>query len=418
MSLTNFSIMETMRIGFLSFRIAGNDGVSLEAVRWRTVLTRMGHKVIFIAGELDQKGVLLPDLHFTNPQIHRIHEAIVSENIPYKQVESRIFSLAGEIEGELREVFRQYHCDQLIVANVFSLPMHFPLAVALERVITELEIPTISRNHDFWWERSRYAKSSYFDFFRRYFPPGDPIIRHVTINNIAQREMKDRTGLSSTVIGDSFDFKSKLNRLDQYALHWRKDFKIKEDNLVFLQPTRIVARKRIEVAIDLVKRLNDERIILVLSGNPTDEGIEYALNLRETIAKSGIRYEFIGHRIDAKRKIINDNRVYTLWDCFVNCDFVTYASSVEGFGNQLIEAIYFKKPLLINRYAVYKSDLEPLGIKAVTMNGYLTDRAVQKVKDLLDNEDLRKRFVEQNFRIGQDHFSFEVLREKLKSLGL
>lgn len=406
-----------MRIGFLSFRIAGNDGVSLEAVRWRTVLERLGHKVTFIAGELDQHGILIPDLHFTNPQIYRIHDAIVNENLPYKQVENDIFSWAGRIEGQLRSAFRRYSSDHLIIANVFSLPIHFPLTVALERVVTELGIPTVARHHDFWWERSRYAKSSYFDFFRRYFPPADPLITHVTINKMAQREMKQRTGLSSMVIGDSFDFNSSLNKLDRYSSFWRKDFGIKEHDLVFLQPTRIVARKGIEIAITLVKKLEDSRIVLVLAGDPTDEGIEYALHLRQLIAKENIRCLFIGHRVNARRKIIEDRRIYTLWDCFANADFVTYPSTLEGFGNQFIEAVYFKKPILVNRYAVYKTDLEPLGFDAVTINGRLTDHAISEVKNILGDPARRNRITEKNFKIAKKHFSFEALDKKLKALG-
>lgn len=406
-----------MRIGFLSFRIAGNDGVSLEAVRWKKVLERMRHKVTFIAGELDQQGVLLPNLHFTTPQIHRIHDAIINENIPYKKVEKQIFSLAGTIEGELRDVFRRYHCDHLIVANVFSLPMHFPFTVALERVITELKIPTVSRNHDFWWERKRYAKSSYFDFFKRYFPPTDSLIKYVTINKIAQRAMQERVGVKSLVIGDSFDFKSHLSKLDKFSSSWRKDFDIKDSDLVFLQPTRIVPRKRIELSIELVKKLNDNRIILVLAGDPTDEGLEYAWKLKEILTQAEIRAQFIGHRVNAKRKIINNQRIYSLWDCFANCDFVTYPSSVEGFGNQFIEAVYFKKPILVNRYQTFKTDLEPLGFEVVAINGKLTNRAVKQVKEILENSKLREEMTEKNFSIGQKHFSFEALKKKLKKLG-
>lgn len=406
-----------MRVGFLSFRIAGNDGVSLEAVRWKTVLKRLRHQVTLIAGELDQKGILIPDLHFTSPQIHRIHEAIVEENLPYKEVERQIFSWAGRIEGELRDVFRRYDFDRLIVANVFSIPLHFPLAVALERVITELEVPTVSRNHDFWWERPKYAKSSYFDFFRRYFPPGDPLIQHITINSLAKEELKRRTGLSSTVIGDSFDFRSRLNRLDHFSKSWRQDFQIKASDLVFLQPTRIVARKRIEIAIELVKKLEDNRVVLVLAGDPTDEGLEYALELRDLLKTAGIRAHFIGHRVNARRKIIAGRRIYTLWDCFANCDFVTYPSKLEGFGNQFIEAVYFKKPVLVNRYEVYKRDLEPLGFEVVEINGKLSNQAVRQVKKLVTDPSLRLRTTERNFAIGAKHFSFEALAKKLRSLG-
>lgn len=146
-----------MKIVFLSTRIAGNDGVSLEAVRWRRILEGLGHKVTFVAGELDRKGILLPELHFQKPGVVRLHDAVISGENNYRQIEKRIFEMAGKIEGSLREMLNNgKKPDLLITANVFSLPMHFPLAVALSRVIDDVGIPTIARHHDFWWERERF----------------------------------------------------------------------------------------------------------------------------------------------------------------------------------------------------------------------------------------------------------------------
>ena len=45
--------MESKRIGFISFRFAGTDGVSLESAKWAEVLERNGHSCFYLAGELD-----------------------------------------------------------------------------------------------------------------------------------------------------------------------------------------------------------------------------------------------------------------------------------------------------------------------------------------------------------------------------
>ena len=406
-----------MRIGFLSFRIAGNDGVSLEARRWKTVLERLGHRVVFVAGELDVRGILIPELHFTNPQIYAIQEAVIKNHKSYTAVEKDIFSLAGKIEGELRDVFQRYTFDHLIVANVFSLPLHFPLAIALERVITELKLPTVARHHDFWWERQSYLKSSCFTFFQRYFPPKQPLLTHVTISSLANSQLIKRFGITSHVIPDSFDFKSKLASIDEFSANWRSDFDIKPTDIVFLQPTRIVPRKNIELSIELLKKLNDPRAVLVLVGDPSDEGLEYAWKLYDLTKKKNIRAKFIGHRVGSSRAIKKHQRIYTLWDCFANCDFVTYPSSVEGFGNQFIEAVYFQKPILVNRYHVYKTDIKPLGFAAIEINGKITNQTINKVKHLLNDLQARKRMTDNNFKLGNLHFSFEALQQKLKKLG-
>jgi hypothetical protein len=46
-------------------------------------------------------------------------------------------------------------------------------------------------------------------------------------------------------------------------------------------------------------------------------------------------------------------KIYSLADIYPHADFVTYPSLIEGFGNAFLEAIYFRKPLLMQRYDGY-----------------------------------------------------------------
>ncbi len=407
-----------MHIGYLSFRIAGTDGVSLEAERWKIMLERMGHEVTMIAGELDRQGLLVPDISFTEPQIYDIHEQAIYHHAEFSKLKPTINKLAKKIKKELEEIFQKFEFDHLIVANVLSLPFHFALTVALERIIKQYKIPVTSRNHDFWWERERYLKPSWIPFFEQHFPPPvNPLIKHVVINSIAQKELKKRTGLESLVIGDSFDFTNNSDQPDCYSKHWRKDFKIKPDDIIFLQATRIVPRKKIELAVELVKRLNHPRSILVIASYAGDEGLEYQAYLKYLIKRAQIRALFIDERVGPRREIKKGKRIYTLWDCFANCDFVTYPSEFEGFGNQFIEAANFKKPIFVNRYEVYKADLEPLGFKTAAIDGQVTDKAVAEVEKILNNPKLRKQIVDTNYRIAKQHFSFEATQKKLAQLG-
>lgn len=406
-----------MKIGFISLRIAGNDGVSLEAERWAAVLERMGHQIVFIAGELDRRGILLPELHFNNPATVRIYEKVVYSHGTFEEIEKEIFSQAGPLEGQLREIIRKEEINQLIVANIFSLPMHLPLTVALARLIEEKQIPTVARHHDFWWERERFNNSTMFQFFAKYFPPENSKIKNVTINSIAQKKLMTKKKISSSIISDSFDFKSNLNRLDNFSKSWRNDFQIKEDEIVFLQATRIIPRKQIEFSLELTKRLGDPRVVLVLAGTADDEGYKYEEKIKRIIKKEKIRAKFIGKRINSFRKIKDGKKIYTLWDCFVNADFITYFSQVEGFGNQFVEGVYFKKPIFVNRYPVFKADIEPLGFKVVSIDGKITEKTVIEVKNLLDNPEEVKKIVDRNFELGEKHFSYQALREKLKKLS-
>lgn len=406
-----------MRIWFVSTRIAGNDGVSLEVVRWRTILTRMGHKVTFVAGELDRAGILIPELHFSNQKVVELHDKVVYGKNNFKKVEAEVFEMAGKIEGKLREAFNGHRPDMLIIANCLSLPMHFPLAVALTRIIDEYKIPTIARHHDFWWERSRFMKSTCFPFFKRWFPPVSKYIKHVTINSISQSDLKEKLGIDSSVIPDTFDYVGTKNKKDKYNSTFRKDFGIAKDDIVFLQATRIVPRKRIEISIELVKKLNNPKVVLVVAGKVGDEGRDYFEKLEALINKLKVRVVFVGDYIDFNRKLTgNRKKIYTLWDAFISSDFVTYPSQIEGFGNQYIESVYFKKPVIITPYPVYKSDIKPLGFKSIEITPSLSERDVEKVNNFLNDSNKVKEMIESNFELGKKHFSYEATEAKIIDL--
>ena len=67
-------------------------------------------------------------------------------------------------------------------------------------------------------------------------------------------------------------------------------------------------------------------------------------------------------------------KIYSLWDMYPITDLVTYPSLYEGFGNAFLEAVYYRKPLLVNRYDIYMRDIEPKGFQTVTIQGYVSPR--------------------------------------------
>ena len=83
----------------------------------------------------------------------------------------------------------------------------------------------------------------------------------------------------------------------------------------------------------------------------------------------------------------------------------------------MIEAFYYRKPVLVNRYSIFVSDIEPKGFDVITMNGYMTREVVAKVRDRSSTTPrYRERMVEQNFALGKRFFSYAVLRRKLRAL--
>ena len=69
-----------LRIGFVSTRLAGTDGVSLEASKWAEVLEKSGHTCYWFAGELDRaesRCFLVPEAHFQHPRNLHVNAGIM-----------------------------------------------------------------------------------------------------------------------------------------------------------------------------------------------------------------------------------------------------------------------------------------------------------------------------------------------------
>jgi glycosyltransferase involved in cell wall biosynthesis len=126
---------------------------------------------------------------------------------------------------------------------------------------------------------------------------------------------------------------------------------------------------------------------------------------------------FVDTRISDERETRPDGKkLYSLWDVYRNADLVTYPSLYEGFGNALLEAFYCRKPLVVNRYAVFIADIEPKGFRVIPMSGYLTPESLDLVRRVINDADYRQQMGDHNFELGKLYYSYKVLRRKLRTL--
>ena len=133
--------------------------------------------------------------------------------------------------------------------------------------------------------------------------------------------------------------------------------------------------------------------------------------------KSGVDLRFVHARVGDERGFDDDgNKIYSLEDVYPHADLVTYFSWYEGFGNALLEAFYFRKPVILNRYSIFVSDIEPKGFKVITADGILTDKLVARVTELMDDSVARKEMVDYNYELAKSFFGYSVLRRKLRAL--
>jgi glycosyltransferase involved in cell wall biosynthesis len=325
-------------------------------------------------------------------------------------------TLKEKLKQDLRVFVGRFRAQLLIVENALSLPMNIPLGLAVAEYVAESRIPTIGHHHDFWWERDRYAGSQAEDYLRGAFPPALDSIRHVVINSVSGRELAFRTGVKSTLIPNVMDFANPPGEADGYAADMRKEIGVGEGVVVVLQPTRIVPRKRIEKAIELVRRLESD-CALVVTHDAGDEGHAYVRYLRELADIMSIQFLMPAERFGANRgRTAEGEKIYSLKDAYQQADLVAYCSAIEGFGNAFLETIYYKRPLVMSAYEIFSLDIEPKGFRLLSFQEFIPDRLVQKVDHLLGNPKMVAEWAETNYSLGSKYYSLDSLEERLNHI--
>ena len=156
---------------------------------------------------------------------------------------------------------------------------------------------------------------------------------------------------------------------------------------------------------------------LIVSHSLADEGPDYAEWVRSWALRQGVPLHFIHNRLNEEAgREAGGQRLYSLSDVYPHADLVTYPSIYEGFGNAFLEAVYFRKPILVNRYSVYIVDIEPKGFDVISIDGYVTDAAVQEVRRILTDPVRRQEIVDKNFQLARKYFSYQILRKALANL--
>ncbi len=408
------------RVGFISTRFAGTDGVSLESAKWAEVLWQDKHLSYWYAGMLDRAdnvSMCIPEAYFGHPENQWINQEVWGKTHRSPIVTRRIHHLAEYLKGTIYDFVREFDISLLIIQNALTIPMHIPLGIALSEFLSETVMPAIAHHHDFYWERTRFQVNNVPDFIDMAFPPRDINLQHVVINQAAREELALRKGLSSILLPNVFDFHTSAKGIDTYNLDVREQMGLEPDDKLILQPTRIVPRKGIESSIALLRRLGDPSCKLIISHAGGDEGSDYPKQIAELAELEGVDVRFWGHRVGEHRQVNGDGeKTYVLHDIYPHADLVMYPSVYEGFGNALLEAFYFQIPIIVNRYPVWVRDIEPKKFKVPLMDGFINKAIVKEARKLLDDEDYKRDIVEHNYKQAKRYYSYPVLQYGLRML--
>jgi glycosyltransferase involved in cell wall biosynthesis len=300
------------------------------------------------------------------------------------------------------------------------------MGMAIKKLVEHTGLRIVCHDHDFYWERGdRYFTPfpEIEDIIKETFPLQIPHAKHAVINTPSKKVLKEKYGMSGViVVPNVMDFDQPYGEIDDYNQDLLNSFGIGKNDTPLFQITRIVKRKGIETALELIERLDNENIKLVITGSAKDDARrDYYKELIKIIKRRKLdeRVIFASRRIcDERGETPNGEKIYSLSDAYAHATACTYFSEFEGFGNAFLEAIQSKTPIFVNNYKpVYWPDIGSKGFKTVMIEGNkLTDEAIAEVEKILVDKKLQKDIVEHNYHLGKLLFSFDTLREKLDLL--
>lgn len=448
------------------YRVGMTDGVSLEIEKRMDILKELGYESFLVSGPKSKNSnYVIDDLNFDDPSIVKLTQSFFDKNIADKDIDPLLKELdktSIKIKETLKIIIEKEKPDFLFIHNIFSHGRHIAASKAFLEIIEEYKIPTLGMHHDFYFERPQYnnvTNPRLIDYLNKYIPPISKYIIHAVINTMSQKHLLERRGIESKVITDTFDFNQKPWKKDDYNKGLNDTFKslgIAKNDIVILQATRIVPRKSIEFTIQLVNYINenkllspfynlplyndkkineDSKIHLLIVGYAEIDGLEYLQELKK-FSKACSYVHFLSNVIQAERSNENGKKQYSLWDSYSYVDAVSYPSTFEGWGNQFIEAVFAKLPIICFEYPVFKTDIKPFGYNYISMgdsfeinNNYKYLKTLNSNQLCKTSENLLKclfkkdtnKLLNQNFEIGCKYHSYNSLKcnleEVLKNLN-
>jgi glycosyltransferase involved in cell wall biosynthesis len=287
----------------VSFRLGGNDGVSIEAAKWAGALAALGWHVDSVAGS-----------------------GVADRVLPGLAMDAAEPPARAEVDDALAAA------DLVVVENLCSLPLNAAAGRAVAAACAGR--PALLHHHDLPWQRQQFAGFPP--------PPDDDAWAHVTINELSRRELAAH-GIAATTVYNTFDPSPVPGDRAATRAALRADDRAR----VLLQPTRALPRKGVGTGLALAEAVGGVYWLL----GAAEDG--YGPEL-DRLVRSASCPVLLGPP--------TPGAALTIADAYAACDAVLLPSTWEGFGNPSVESATYRRPLAIGPYPV-AAELAAFGFK-------------------------------------------------------
>ncbi|MDZ7794754.1 MAG: hypothetical protein U5P10_14025 [Spirochaetia bacterium] len=123
-------------VGFISFRISGTDGVSLETKKWAEVFERHNYNCYYMAGELDtppEVSLIVDEAHFKHPEIVKLYNMSFDLQDRPRELTDGLHRYREILKKKIYDFIEHFDIDLLIPQNTLTIPLNLPLGLALTR---------------------------------------------------------------------------------------------------------------------------------------------------------------------------------------------------------------------------------------------------------------------------------------------
>ena len=335
-----------MRIGLIHYTSWPTvGGVEVILRQQAGLMAKAGHEVSVICGSGRQfspniKTVVLEDLNISSPSVTAA-QAEIWNGYPA----AAYFGLVQKLRNQLTPILQRMDC--VVAHNLMTMPFNLAATQALIE-LAESGAKVLAWTHDLAASNQDYSlpRNSIVDMVREKHSN----IRYIAVSQTRANEFQELTGAGveamipngldlATVLGLTPEVEALVNEIDSQAT-------------LFLYPTRILPRKNLGFAMQILKALNelglDAYLLITGAANQYNAGAQAHLSgLQQQAADLAMsdRIIWVNERFQ-----VDEQQLRSL---YLAADALLFSARQEGFGLPLLEAAAFHLP-------IFCSDIEPL----------------------------------------------------------